>query len=917
MNSMNNDNHSTYCTTHHKLVICEKPSVAKQFSHALNVSGSKDGYIENDEYIITWAVGHLITLAEPQAYDEKYSKWDLDLLPIMPERYKYQVISAVSKQYRIVKGLLNRPDVTVIYNAGDSGREGEYIQRLIFNMAGVENKKTIKRVWIDSQTDAEIIRGIREAKDESYYNCLSEAGYARAISDWLIGMNFTRALSKKFSYELNKTLGITDYKKWARLNVGRVMTCVLGLVVDRENEIKSFVPLDYYKIDALCDGGIKAQWKAVEGTHYYESDVLYNDSGFVDEGLAQKVVKALNKKPVLKVTQAETKTEKKKAPLLYSLAELQSECTKKFKISPDQTLEIAQSLYEKKMTTYPRTDARVLSTPVSKEIITNLNGLYKNNVFKSESKHIIDNEWYKGIEKTRYCDDKKITDHYAIIPTGEYIDVTGLERDVYELIVKRFLSIFFPAAEYTKTAVEFTHITGEKFFAAEKHLIKKGFLDVLGVPKSDGDADDGTGALAQLKKGESIDTKFVMATSTTQPPKRYTSGSMILAMENAGNLIEDEELRAQIKGSGIGTSATRAEVIRKLTEDVHHLKLDKKTQILTPTDIGYGVYDIVKKNVPKLLSPKMTASWEKGLTQIENGTITRPEYMEILNKFIIETVSSIKKASAQQGDVYKKVESKVIGSCPICGGKLLESEKAIFCKNRVKEKQEGCHFMFGKTLGGKPLAKEYIDELINGQSTGLIKNIPNKSGTGVYDCYIVIKEDGSVKIKYPSEESTLKCPKCGNTMEKGKLAYQCECGMNIWNTVSGRALSEEELSSLFSDMILGPLSGFKSKEGFPYSAYLLFNGKELIQIKTVISGRTISIEEVIALLEDGKTGKLDGFKGSKGEFSAVLKIGKKGYVEFEFPKKAKTGRKGASNISLGSRKKKSGAGIYKRYGIRY
>ena len=704
-----------------KLIICEKPSVSRQFAQALGVHGSKDGYIENNEWIITWAVGHLISLSEPEKYDERYSKWNLDDLPIMPEKYKYQVIKEVSKQFKIVKELLNRADVSTIYNAGDSGREGEYIQRLIFNAAGVEGKKKILRVWIDSQTDAEIKRGIREAKDESYYNCLSEAGYARAISDWLIGMNFTRGLTKKFSYELNNKLGITDYKKMARLNVGRVMTCVLGLVVDRENEIKNFRAVDYYRLDALLGDNIRAHWKAVEGTPHYNSEKLYSQEGFKDKRDAQALVSILDKGKTLIVESAETKTEKKNAPLLYSLAELQSDCTKIFKISPDKTLEIAQSLYEKKMTTYPRTDARVLSSAVAKEINTNLSGLLSHGVQKGNVQLIQDNQWYKGIEKTRYCDDKKITDHYAIIPTGEAVEgLSDLEDKIYQLIVRRFLSIFFPAAEYSKTAVVFTHATGEKFFASEKHLVKKGYLEVAGVSKpekKEGEDDEDNGDLTVYKKGQRASvSSYNIATSTTQPPKRYTSGSMILAMENAGNLIEDEELRAQIKGSGIGTSATRAEVIKKLTDEVHHLNLDKKTQILTPTNIGYGVYEIVKRTIPSLLSPKMTASWEKGLAKIENGEVTRGEYLNLLNKFVIDTVNLIKEAQAQQG-TYKKVESKEIGTCPICGGVLLESEKAIYCKDRVKaEKKKGCHFIISKTLGGKALAKEHIDRLLSGET---------------------------------------------------------------------------------------------------------------------------------------------------------------------------------------------------------
>ena len=896
-----------------KVIICEKKSVGEQFAHTLGVKNRHDGYIDGNGWVITWAVGHLVTLVEPHKYDERYKKWDLDDLPIMPERYKYQIISNVSKQYKIVKELLQ--DADIIYNAGDSGREGEYIQRLIFNMCGVEGKKKIMRVWIDSQTDAEILRGIKEAKPESYYNNLSEAGYARAISDWLIGMNFTRGLSKKFSYELNKKLGITDFKKYARLNVGRVMTCVLGLVVDRELEIQNFKPVDYYKIDGIT-GNTKAHWKAVENSRYFGSDKLYNESGLKDKKEAESFLGALNNDPALTVDSVEVKTEKKNAPLLYSLAELQGDCTKIFKISPDETLEIAESLYLKKMTTYPRTDARVISTAVADEIETNLNGLYKNNISEDVIEEITSSGWHKGIGKTRYCDDSKITDHYAIIPTGEVAkeSLSDIESKVYQLIVRRFLFIFFPAAKYSKTSAVFSHSTGEKFFASEKHLVKPGYLKVAGMPKKEDkeDEEDSNGDLTVFKKGQKVDAKFEISTSTTQPPKRYTSGTMILAMENAGKLIEDEELRAQIKDSGIGTSATRAETLKKLIEDVHHLDLNKKTQILTPTKTGFEVYNIVKKNVPTLLSPKMTASWEKGLSQIEQGNITRAQYTEKLNAFVEKTITTIKAASAEQGEAYKKVESKEIGNCPICGNTLLESEKAIYCSKRVKGKEKGCHFLFSKTLGGKPLAKEHIDRLLNGQDTDLITGIPTSDGKKTFECYIAVSDDGTVSIKFPAEETSLKCPKCGKSMEKGKYSYTCECGKSFYHTVGERLISEEEMEKLFSELIIGPLEGFKTKEGSKYSAYLLFNGKSVIPVKSVIAGRTTSRDDVIALLENGKTEKLEGFKGSKGEYSAILKINSKGYVEFEFPDSDK---KGSGGKSKGKGRAK-GIGAFKKYGFK-
>ena len=734
-------------------------------------------------------------------------------------------------------------------------------------------------------------------------------------------MNFTRALSTKFNYQLNKELGITDFKNSARLNVGRVMTCVLGLVVDRELEIKNFKPVDYYKIDAVCGGEDKngkqaeftAHFKAIEKSSYYEKSDLYNDTGFLKEEKAKELLAVLAKKMMLTVEKIEEKEESKGAPLLFSLAELQSECTKRFKISPDKTLEIAQSLYEKKMTTYPRTDARVLSTAVCMEIKTNLDGLMEASAeYAPIINEIIKSVTYKRIDSTRYCDDKKITDHYAIIPTGEgkKDQLDGLEEAVYDLITRRFLSIFMPPAKYISTKAELKHDCGERFTYSSKTLIEDGYLKVSGKPKEDKEGkEEDSKVHVILKKGDTVTAGFKIISSQTQPPKRYTSGSMILAMENAGNLIEDEELRAQIKGSGIGTSATRAEVIKKLVEDVHHLKLDKKTQILTPTEIGFGVYGIVKVNTPKLLSPKLTASWEKGLSQIESGETTYAGYLKVLNKFVTDTVEDIKKKEAEQGE-YKKVESREIGVCPICNSPLLESEKAVYCKMRKKDKEKGCHFIFSKTLGGKPLPNEQIEKLIRGENTDLLTDIPKKDGKGTYDAYIILDKDGRASIKYPSEETGLICPKCGNAMEKGKFSYGCSCGMSIYHTMGGRFMTEEEMSQLFTDMMIGPISGFTTKEGKPYSAYILFNGKDAFQVKSVISGRNITREEVLSILENGKTKKLDGFKSAKGEFSAILKLSKKGYVEFEFPD---SGKEGAAKKSLkGGKSAAKGSKTYAR-----
>lgn len=616
------------------LIICEKPSVAQQFAKTLGVNGRKDGYIENDSYIITWCIGHLVTMSYPEKYDPKLKKWDLNTLPFLPEKYKYEVIESVAKQFKIVETQLNRKDVTVIYNAGDSGREGEYIQRLVYNMAGYNKNAKMKRVWIDSQTDEAIREGIRNAKDASEYDSLCDSAYMRAIEDYAIGINFSRALSCKFG---NKFRQMIKSEKNKAISVGRVMTCVLGMIVEREMQIKKFTPTPFYGIEADC--GFSCKWKAVEGTSFYESPLLYNDTGFKEKEPAEKLKSIFDSKPALMVTSVNRKMEKKKAPLLYNLAELQNECSQKFKISPDKTLEIAQKLYEAKLTTYPRTDARVLSTPVAEVIQKNLTGLVKYGYQKDNIEYVLQDNLYKNIKKSVYCDDSKVTDHYAIIPTG-MIDTSNLdelETKVFHLIIDRFVSIFFPEAVYEKVEVALMHPSKERFYTSEKVLKSPGYLVVTGYPE---DAKNST--LSDVKEKDVLRAIFEIKEGKTTPPKRYNTGSLILAMENAGNLIEDEELRAQIKGSGIGTSSTRAEIIKKLVK-ISYITVNQKTQIVTPHSDGEAVYQIVKENIPAMLSPKMTANWEKGLQQITDREITKEKYLDILNSYVIKTVEEIKK----------------------------------------------------------------------------------------------------------------------------------------------------------------------------------------------------------------------------------------------------------------------------------
>ena len=629
------------------LYIAEKPSVAQEFAKALKQNMKRrEGWLESDESVVTWCVGHLVTMSYPEVYDPKYKKWSLSTLPFLPETFLYEVIPNVKKQFDIVSGLLNRKDVDTIYVCTDSGREGEYIYRLVEQMAHVKGKKR-KRVWIDSQTEEEILRGIREAKDLSAYDHLSDSAYLRAKEDYLMGINFSRILTLKYG----NTIAGFLHKNYVVLSAGRVMTCVLGMVVRREREIREFVKTPFYRVIgkfAADQTRFEGEWKAVKGSRYEFSPKLYRENGFKTREAAQELVNDLKGSGgTAKLVSVEKKKEKKNPPLLFNLAELQNECSKRFKISPDETLRIVQELYEKKLVTYPRTDARVLSTAVAKEIHKNLNGLSKYEPTAALLGYIAKERTHKGLEKTRYVNDSQITDHYAIIPTGQGLlalqAVSGTARQVYDLIVRRFLSIFYPPAVYQKMMLEL-EVGGEHFFSNFKILAEEGFYKVTGIPgtkkgKTDEEEESVPDSelfdrLQKLKKGDLVLAEdFEIREGETSPPKRYNSGSMILAMENAGQLIEDEELRAQIKGSGIGTSATRAEILKKLIH-IKYLTLNKKTQVITPTLMGELIYDAVNHSIRSLLDPELTASWEKGLTLVANGEITSEEYMQKLEQFI-------------------------------------------------------------------------------------------------------------------------------------------------------------------------------------------------------------------------------------------------------------------------------------------
>ncbi len=648
--------------------IAEKPSVAREFAKALKYDmKSRDGYMESEEAIVTWCVGHLVTMSYPDVYDEKWKRWTLEPLPFLPKEFKYEVIENVKKQFKIVSDILNRPDVDVIYVCTDSGREGEYIYRLVEMQANVSGKER-KRVWIDSQTEEEILRGIREAKDLSEYDNLCSSAYLRAKEDYLMGINFSRVLTLKYGYNLRKALG----EERVVISVGRVMTCVLGMVVKREREIREFVKTPFYRVIANAQIGekpIEAEWKAVEGSKYFESPLLYKENGFKAKESAEQLIAQLSEQQPLqlRVKKVERKKEVKNPPLLFNLAELQNECSKLFKISPDQTLQIVQELYEKKLTTYPRTDARVLSTAVAKEITKNISGLSAIPSVAPYVKYILEKKTYDGLAKTKYVNDKLITDHYAIIPTGQGLSALQslhpTSAKVYEVIVRRFLGIFCPPAIYQKVSLTLAK-DSEQFFSNFKVLSSAGYQELLKYSfskkteeKTEENAEENTedtscdenflNLLSSLKKDDIIQVhEYTIKEGETSPPKRYNPGSMILAMETAGQMIEDEELRMQLKGSGIGTSATRAEILKKLVNN-KYLALNSKTQIITPTLLGESIYDVVDCSIKSLLDPKLTASWEKGLTQVTQGEITADQYMEKLEGFILRRTEYVKNTNHQ------------------------------------------------------------------------------------------------------------------------------------------------------------------------------------------------------------------------------------------------------------------------------
>ena len=834
---MESNNISTGVT--HKLLITEKPSIAQEFANALNVHGRNNGYIENDKYIITWCVGHLVTLSYPEKYDPALKKWEMDTLPFLPDEYKYEVIDGVKEQFEVVKKQLNRLDVTEIINCGDAGREGEFIQRLVYTMAGWNHAAKMKRVWIDSYTKTEILRGIREAKDASVYDSLADAAYARSIEDYSIGLNFSRALTLKYGPAL------TNGNGYIKIAVGRVMTAVLAMIVRREREIVNFKKMPFFRVVCdLAEEHIEGEWRAVEGTRFFDSPAVYKASGFKEKEHAKDLVKSLEGQDG-KILLLQKKVSKRKPPLLFNLAELQNECAKRFKIAPNTTLDMTQILYEKKLVTYPRTDARVLSTPVAREIENTIQGLNSYEPVSQVVEQILNERSYEGLEKTSYTNDAEITDHYAIIPTGEtseYESLSGLQKRIYDLIVRRFLSIFLPPAAYESIDIEVL-IGGEHFFTQDKILIDEGFLSLISyeTQKTESQLSE---KIAKYKTGDILPiNKLSIKKGETTPPRRYNSGNLILAMENAGRLIEDESLREHIVGCGIGTSATRAATIKKLVDN-RYIQIEEKTQVVTPTNLGQMIFEVAADAVPDMLDPDLTAHWEEELQAVADSKLPQQSVLDKNRDYVISTITKIKENDHTQEMVQKirpyfQVQNETLkAKCPLCGGTIKVLKEGYGCANYKKSDDNSCRFYLKNEIKGKKITPKQAEKLLGEGKTDLISGFESSKENKKFDAFLCLRknEEGRMELSFsfPTKEDfylpDVRCPECSSPIRKLKMGYACSsyskenpdsCKFYI-GAIAGKLLTESQVKILLKTGKTDIISGFKSKTGKTFAASLLF-----------------------------------------------------------------------------------------------
>lgn len=966
MNKTDSNSSSTFPMAQHILIINEKPSVSMEFSRALRVKSTQkhDGYIEGYSEIlgcmvwITWCVGHLVTMSYPEKYDEKYKKWNLEDLPFLPTKYNYEIIDKVEKQFEIVKRLLNSvgrntgddlADTPSIYYAGDAGREGVYIQALVRQMAGHNPDAKEYIVWIDSQTDTEIQKGIRNAKSFDAYLPMIQSGYERAIDDFAIGINFSRALSVQYAYALTKAV---KADKNVSIAVGRVMSCVQGLITEREMEIKRFKPIPFYKISATYNKEgipVVTEWKIPEGSKYRDKPQIYENMGFHKKEDAEAFIKSLPEK--VQIASIEYGIEKKKAPALFNLPELQAECSKKLKISPDETLNALQSLYEKKLVTYPRTDSMVLSTAVAEEIESHVKGLAKYQMYEPYCSYILDGDSCSQIlKKKKYVDDTKVTDHYAIIPTGygkTNIDsLSKIEEKVFDFVVRRFLSIFYPPAEYE--TIKLTENANEEIFAGQwKLLSQPGYLTVAGIPIEDKGKQTVLEEIHKLKENSSIPVTYAIIKGETSAPKRYTSGSIILTMKHAGNLIEEEELREQITTRGIGTSATRAEVIKKLVR-IGYIDLNPKTQVLTPTKLGTYVYTILKATIPSILKPTMTASWEKGLSGIAEETLDADLYRRKMEDYVrteIENmrdegkekvvVSELQKAGARVSEDDVRVQAKPFISedtglkCPMCGGAIMTARFGFVCENYKKD-GEGCSFIIGRICTVK-LKPYQLKTLVSEGKVGPIDGFISKKNKKFAASLVAgVDENGKYKLEFDFSDIepdylSAKCPRCKGRLILTKFGCMCEhydkddpdaCSFGI-GKIAKKKLTAKQMEELIKKKIAGPIDGFTSKEDKKFSAYLKMDENALIsfyfpeateskidcpkcrqklkraswcyecdcgyKIPHTIAKKSLSEEQVKKLITEGHTPLLRGFVSKKGKkFEAALICDENGHIEFDF-----------------------------------
>lgn len=829
------------------IIIAEKPSVAMEYAKALGVSNKHDGYLESDNWIVTWTVGHLISMSYPEKYSEELKKWDLEHLPFIPEKYKYEVIPAVNKQFQIVKGLYHRKDIGTIYYAGDSGREGLYIQMLVREYAGHTDGVDEKVVWIDSQTQEEILRGIRDAKDVSCYDNMTDAGYMRAIADYLIGINFSRLYSVKYGVMLNSGSG----NKKIPISVGRVMTCVLGMITRREHEIKSFRVTPFFRVVGLMKLGddtasseISCMWKLTEQSQFYDSPEVYETFGFLKRETADRFVQSLPGR--LKIDAVERKNSKKNAPLLYNLDELQGDCAKLLNISPKQTLNIAQQLYEKKMTTYPRTDARVLTSAISREVDKNLRGIGKNATYAAYVEDILSRGMKLG---SKFVDDAKVTDHYAIIPTGVCVDsLSELEAKVYDIICRRFLAAFYPPAEYEEIKLKCS-CGKESFDGSYKMLSYPGYYEVSGVPENEKNMDESfMQTVRNLREGDIVECSFAINDGKTAPPKRYSLGSLILAMVNAGKLIEDDELREQIKTCGIGTPATRADTVDKLLQ-LKYIEADKK-QIVTPTKFGEMICEVVNMTLPDLLNAEMTAQWEMGLNRIASGEITRNVYENGLNQFVRENVNRILGNDNDAAIIsrlkslsdhrllteYKEFDNwdtKIV--CPLCGSNVETTEWGFKCVSNIS-KNEGCSFSMPGSIKGHRLLTKELATLLKTGSAGPFFDFYSEKGIPFGANMLWDNQAKKLSfelVKIPWDKTDLKCPGCGGNILKKDGVYACAnntgkdslCSFYV-GKIAGKRIPDKEIEALIKNKRTGLIRGFKNKDKKAFDAFLVWNEQE-------------------------------------------------------------------------------------------